>query len=125
MDTISAIDRIIAANLKRLRERSGLKQSELAQMIETPDTRICAYEEGGECVDKETIIKICQSLGVRFFEFFVEPDTPIVAESDEKCFLENYRKAKEMGIAVQVCQYLEFLIETKAELRRDSSRLGT
>jgi len=115
---ISAIDRIIAANLKRLRERSGLKQPELAKMIETPDARICAYEDGRECMDKETMARICQSLGVRFFEFFVERDTPILVDRDEKCFLENYRRAKEIGIADQVCHFLDFLIETKAEIMK-------
>ncbi len=114
MDNISAIDRIIAANLKRLRERSGLTQRELAKMIKTPDERICAYEDGRECADKETVMRICQSLGVRFYEFFVEPDTPILVDSDEKCFLDNYRRAKEMGVSDQVCQFLDFLIETKA-----------
>jgi transcriptional regulator with XRE-family HTH domain len=121
MDNVTVIDRIIAANLKRLRERLGLKQSELAQMIGMPDEMICAYEEERECMDKETIIKICQSLGFGFYEFFVEADSTGPTDSSEKCFLENFRKAKEMGIADQVCGFLEFLIETKEEARRVSS----
>lgn len=53
MSNRSAIDRVIATNLKRLRERSSLKQHELAQMAETSEMRLCACEDGRECVDKD------------------------------------------------------------------------
>lgn len=118
MSNRSAIDRVIATNLKRLRERSGLKQHELAQMAETSEMRLCACEDGRECVDKDMMMRICRCLDLRFYEFFVEPDTPILVDEDEKLFLERYRIAKEKRVTGQVLSFLDFLIETKAELMK-------
>lgn len=114
----SAIDRVIATNLKRLRERSGLKQHELAQMAETSEMRLCACEDGCECVDKDMMMRICQCLGVRFYEFFIEPDTPVLVDVDEKLFLEKCRIAKEKRVIEQVLSFLDFLNENKAEIMK-------
>lgn len=66
------IDKLIGQNLKRIRQIEGISQEKLAEMINTPATRLSAYETGREGMGKDIMSRICEALNIKPAEFFFE-----------------------------------------------------
>lgn len=55
--------------LKQIREEAGLTQRELAQRLDTDQTRISCYERGQRRMDIVELETYCEALGVTLTEF--------------------------------------------------------
>ena len=110
------IDKLIGKNLRRIREQKKISQEQLAELINTPSTRLSAYETGREGMGKDIMSRVCKALDVRPYEFYFELGIPLIVDNDEKDLLHTYREAKELGgaVAEKIPQYGRFLLtETK------------
>ena len=60
--------------LKERRRASGLSQKELAERVDLTLTTISRYENGSRGMDRSTIGKIADVLGVEGYKLFIRPE---------------------------------------------------
>lgn len=106
-----ALDQLIAANLRRLREQYALSQQALADMIGIDKSKISAWENGHAGVGKLWLEKLCTALKVRPYEFYIEPSTPIAENDQEMQHLLLYREARQLGLADEIDRYTRYTVE--------------
>ncbi|MBF0330266.1 MAG: helix-turn-helix transcriptional regulator [Nitrospirae bacterium] len=111
------IDKLIGTNLKRIRKAKGLSQKQLAELIKTPWTRLSAYETGREGMGKDIMLRICEALNIKPYEFYIENDTPIVSSAEERRCILITREAKEKGLQHIINESLSY-----AEFRMVSAK---
>ena len=115
------IDVLIGKNLKRLRTIKNLSQEHLAEMINTPATRLSAYENGREGMGKDIMTRICKALSVEPYEFFLFDKAPIIADSIEQNLLQTYRAIKHIDpiVADDVIKYGKWRLEKTEETEKN------
>lgn len=66
----------LAANLKRLRERSGYTQQEMADVIQTHRTSYSKMESGQQEVPLRGVVRVAERFGLTVDELVRAPATP-------------------------------------------------
>ncbi|MBQ8458804.1 helix-turn-helix transcriptional regulator [bacterium] len=61
---------LLGRRIKELRQRKGLKQEQLAEMVQLEPTSICNIENGRNYPSFQNLEKIINVLGVSFIEVF-------------------------------------------------------
>ena len=61
---MSRMDVIFVFNLREIRKKRGLRQSDVANMLGIPQATYSRYEIGTSKVNQDMIIKMCLVLGV-------------------------------------------------------------
>lgn len=56
---MSKIDKIISANLKRLREKSGMSQQSMAEILGCSRSKLSCIEKGLDTISPTTIFHLC------------------------------------------------------------------
>jgi transcriptional regulator with XRE-family HTH domain len=115
-----ALDQLIAANLRRLREQYALSQQALADMIGIDKSKISAWENGHAGVGKLWLEKLCTALKVRPYEFYIEPSTPIAENDQEMQHLLLYREARQLGLADEIDRYTRYTVEHEKSRRAEA-----
>ncbi len=107
------IDKLIGENLKRIRLAKGLTQDRLAEMVIIPKALISDTENNKRGIGKDIMSRICKALNIKPYEFYLEPDTPIIEDDLEKETLSTLREAKKFGIMVaeKIPEYGRFVIK--------------
>lgn len=113
-------------NLKRIRESRNLSQEKLAEMINTKKPRISALENGKEGMGKAIMERLCRTFNIRPYEFYLEPDTPIIEDEKEKELLYTFREAKALGdvVAENIPKYGRFIIQETKKPKEKGVRKG-
>lgn len=112
---IREIDKIIAANLKRLRHLAGLTQDKLGEKINVDGVYIAQIEGCRIGMGKETMFKLCRALGARPYMFYIEDDTPILKDEAEEECIEDLRALVGLGLTEDVRRYIKYRI-TEAQI---------
>ena len=66
----------VGRRIAEIRERKGLSQADVAEMLRTTVSNLQRIEYGTQNVTIETLVKIANALGVAVIEFFGSLDTP-------------------------------------------------
>lgn len=66
------LDERIGVNIRRLRERTGLSQSELARKLETTQSRLSDLELGKRRLSISALEEMADILGADIVEFFLK-----------------------------------------------------
>ena len=104
------LDKLIGKNLRRLREKYGFTQPQLASMIGTTPQRLSAYETGRDGMGKDYMERVCKALKIQPWEFYLTEQTPIIADEYELEALDRARRAQAAGVAEDVAKYGEYRI---------------
>jgi transcriptional regulator with XRE-family HTH domain len=119
------IDILIGKNLRRIRSEMGWTQEQMANCIQVAIPRISAYESGKEGIGKDIMARICNALGVRPHELFLDDDILVPRGPLEINHMYEFREAGQLNIAEDVAQYNRFRIEEakkKNEVEGSSAR---
>lgn len=102
----------IRNNIIKYRKLLGLKQSELAKMLNMSTTAVSGWERGANAPDIETLIEICKIFKVSLAEMYgVERDN---LTHKELMIIDKYRKLDNIGQDI-----INYIID--AELSRFSN----
>lgn len=112
---------IFTENLKRLRERENLKQSELAEMIGVTNKAISSWEKGRTEPNMGMIEKLCVALNCTKSDLMEEQPTILMTSDAQVKRLLMY--AEKLGMLKQearerVFEYIEF--EKSKEERKNA-----
>lgn len=58
--------------LKRIRQEKGIRQVELADRLDVPQSFVSKYESGDRRLDILELRKVCEAIGIPFEEFIQE-----------------------------------------------------
>ena len=85
---------VVSVNkIRDLRTREGLKQTDLAKMLNCSNTAISNYETGFRDIDSETICKLCEIFGCSADYLLGRSALPTPELSDEEAqLLQAYRR---------------------------------
>jgi len=90
MSKAKQIKMIVAENLAKKRKEAGLTQTSLAKQIGVKHNTISSWESGTNSIDIESIIKICEVLGITLNDMyqsqnddFESEDTILIGGIDE------------------------------------------
>ena len=98
---VKALDKVRGENLRRLRNRKGWSQGELAQRTKMEQSKISAYENGLG-FDKTTLVRFCEVFKVKTWEFEWEESVPVIIDPQEIEDIKQRREAEKVGIADMV-----------------------
>jgi transcriptional regulator with XRE-family HTH domain len=70
------VRRLLAHNLRRIRDAQGLSQMVLAERAEMSTSMVASIETSSKFPGSETIQKLSTALGVHPYELFVDPSNP-------------------------------------------------
>ncbi len=65
---------IVAKNIKRLREKSGISQAKFAEQIKSSANNVYQIETGGRFPSGAMLDKIVKAFGIEYFELFIDYD---------------------------------------------------
>ncbi len=115
----SNIDFLIGKNLKRIRGEMNWTQDQMANCLGVAVPRISAYESGREGIGKDVMARICNALGVRPHELFMDDDVLVPRGTLEINHMEGIREAEKLQVAEDIAQYGRFRIE-EAKKKKES-----
>lgn len=81
----------IGGKLKKLRERAGLSQEKLAELMELSRFQIQKYERGQDALSPERLQQLAATLSVPIQEFFLAGEDRLPITVEEKLLLDSYR----------------------------------
>jgi len=96
------VDRLIAGNLRRIRNKKELSQLDVARLVGMDKAKISAYENAHAVMGKDVMVRFCKALEVDLWEFYWTEKTPIVRDAREMADIEQRREAEKVGIADMV-----------------------
>lgn len=123
-DMRKKIDILIGKNIKRLRLREHFSQERLAIYLKIESVGLVSdWERGVKGVGKDILEKLCKILKAKPYEFYIDNETPILIDKEEKELLITYREAKELGLIVaeKIPQYGRFVVN---EVKTMKERAG-
>ncbi|MFL6164290.1 MAG: helix-turn-helix domain-containing protein [Jatrophihabitantaceae bacterium] len=65
----SGAQRVLSGLLRSYREQAGLRQADVAERLELPQSFVSKYESGERRLDLIELRQVCQALGVSLGEF--------------------------------------------------------
>lgn len=77
---------ILGSRLKRLRERRGIRQREVAAYLKCDQTVVSKYENGGRLLDVYELIDVCGYFGITLDQVLL----PTMGAWEEKIFEQGY-----------------------------------
>lgn len=104
------VDSIVRENFERILSERNLKPVHLAEMINTTPQYISDIRRAVRSMGADIQNRICEKLKIRPWQFYIESDTPIVADQEEAVVLKEFRQAKQLGKADDVLRYERFVI---------------
>ena len=125
---------MIGRNLRMLRNRRGISQTQLAEQLGITFQQVQKYEKGSNRISASTLLEIAKALNFDVLDFFAnasEPPAEVpsvrpVASPDNKLDLMIIRRLSELKDA-RVKKKLLHLLEslTEGEQTRSAVRTGT
>jgi plasmid maintenance system antidote protein VapI len=71
-------------------------------------------------ISEDIISKICKALKIKPAEFYIEADTPIIANEKEKQLLEKYREAEELNVQDKISMIAQWTIDNARNEKQKS-----
>ena len=81
----------IGSRLRELRERAGVSQEKLAELVEVSKGQLQKYEYGKNMMNTEKLQLAAEALSVPVQEFFIEGDDVLPLAVSERLLLDSYR----------------------------------
>ena len=91
---------IVGQRVKYFREKRGMEQMALAEMLGVKSNAISNWEHGRTRPDLNQIPKICAALGIGFYDLFGVDDPMRTFTAKERAIIENYRYLNEQNKSV-------------------------
>ena len=111
---IADLDKLIAGNLRRIRNERGLTQEKLGELIEVEGTYISQVENALTGLGKDVMARLCNALNIKPEEFYYYDKSPVIIDKAEQAMIYMFREAKPLGVAENIANYGKFIIkETK------------
>lgn len=82
---------IVGQRVKYFREKKGMEQMALAEMLGVKSNAISNWEHGRTRPDLNQIPKICKALGIGFYDLFGEDDPMRTYTEKERSIINDYR----------------------------------
>jgi transcriptional regulator with XRE-family HTH domain len=119
---VDDIDRLIGANLQRMREERGLSKVDISKKTGISRSLLSDVENFKRGLGKELIMRICKEYNVEPYEFYVTGNSPAICRNEkERDYLELLRKAEELGVAEDILAYTRFKIKEEKKKQRSPS----
>lgn len=81
----------IGFRLKQLREKAGISQERLAEIVGVSKFQIQKYEYGKDKMNTEKLQQVAEALSVPVQELFLEGDEALPLTVDEHLLVDSYR----------------------------------
>lgn len=81
----------IGFRLKQLRQRTGISQEKLAELVGVSTNQLQKYESGANMMNAEKLQLLSAALSVPVQEFFISREDVLPLALEEKLLLESYR----------------------------------
>jgi transcriptional regulator with XRE-family HTH domain len=81
----------IGFRLKQLRQRAGISQEKLAELVGVSTNQLQKYESGKNMMNTEKLQLLAGALSVPVQEFFIAGEDVLPLALEEKLLLESYR----------------------------------
>lgn len=81
----------IGARLKQLRERAGISQEKMAELVGVSRGQLQKYESGKNMMNTEKLQLMAEELSVPVQEFFTDGEEVVPLAVSEKLLLDSYR----------------------------------
>jgi len=81
----------IGFRLKQLRERAGVSQEKMAELVGVSRGQLQKYESGANMMNTEKLQLAANALSVPVQEFFIEGEEVLPLKVSEKLLLDSYR----------------------------------
>lgn len=91
---------IVGQRVKYYREKKGIEQMALAEMLGVKSNAISNWEHGRTRPDLDQIPKICKALGIGFYELFGVDDPLRTFTSKERAIIADYRYLNDQNKSV-------------------------
>ena len=91
---------IVGQRVKYFREKRGMEQMALAEMLGVKSNAISNWEHGRTRPDLNQIPKICAALGIGFYDLFGVDDPMRTFTAKERAIIEDYRYLNEQNKSV-------------------------
>ena len=91
---------IVGQRVKYYREKLGMEQMALAEMLGVKSNAISNWEHGRTRPDLNQIPKICKALGIGFYELFGVEDPQRTFTSKERAIIADYRYLNDQNKSV-------------------------
>ena len=85
------IEKNIALNIKELRLRRGMKQSELGELISYSDKTISKWENGSSVPDVTALVAIAEAFGVSVSDMVKPGAAKVAEEKNDEASKENFK----------------------------------
>lgn len=115
---VQDINVLVGRNLKRLRQAAGLTQDALGAEVGVVGNTIAQIEGAIRGMGKELMTRLCNTLSVRPWEFYLDEDTPCIADARERQRLALHREEVRLGVDEDVIRYETYRVE---EARKDGA----
>ena len=119
---IGELNTITGKNIKRLRNKHGFTQEELATRIKAKTSHISGMENGKRGIGEKIIVRLCNVFKVEPYEFYVNIHSPIPLTPLEYKALRIIKDANEIKanhIVEEVCGFAQYRINLmKKELKQ-------
>lgn len=102
----------IKNNIIKYRKLMGLKQSDLAEMLNIAPTSVSSWERGANAPDIETLINICKIFKISLSEMYGSDDVSL--SHDEVLLIDKYRQLDDISRDI-----IHYVID--AELKRENN----
>ncbi len=81
----------IGFRLKQLRQRAGISQEHLAELVSVSRVQLQKYESGANMMNTEKLQILADALSVAVQEFFTDGEDVLPLAVSEKILLDSYR----------------------------------
>jgi transcriptional regulator with XRE-family HTH domain len=81
----------IGFRLKQLREKAGVSQEKMAELVGVSRGQLQKYESGANMMNTEKLQQVAAALSVPVQEFFVDGEEVLPMDTSEKLLLDSYR----------------------------------
>ena len=99
-DIIKKEIHIVGQRVKYFREKRGMEQMALAEMLGVKSNAISNWEHGRTRPDLNQIPKICKALGIGFYDLFGEDDPMRTFTEKERAIIADYRYLNDQNKSV-------------------------
>jgi len=81
----------IGFRLKQLREKAGVSQEKMAELVGVSRGQLQKYESGANMMNTEKLQQVAGALSVPVQEFFIDGEEALPITVEEKLLLDSYR----------------------------------
>jgi transcriptional regulator with XRE-family HTH domain len=92
----------IGYRLRVMRQKAGLSQEQLAEMLAITSQQIQKYESGKSKLNTDRLQQVAQALSVPLMAFFTDQDGNIPIGNSERVLIESYRAIRNQEVQESV-----------------------